>query len=626
MYPLRQSTALDVLFFLHDSSGNPVTGKVDGDFTKRISKAAGAFAAMTVTITEREAGWYLLPLSTAHSDTLGILTVYLTCSGAMQVNNQWRVSFAGADANLIAIESVTPLSAAVFNLKQLNVVNTTGTAIIATSSGSNGHGIQASGDGSGEGITATGGLTGHGIQASGGATSGDGIRTGANGDGSGIRAAGAADGSGLLLVGSGAGHGIFSTAGSTGHGVRAIGGATSGVGIRAEASGNGDGITTVGVGVGTVGLRATLQTDVIGSDQLAASAVTEIQAGLATSAALATVQADTDDIQTRLPAALVGGRMDSSVGAMAANVITAASIATDAIDADALAADAITEIQAGLATAVALAAVQADTDNIQTRLPAALVGGRMDSSVGAMAANVITAAAIATDAIDADALAPDAITEIQAGLATSAALATVQADTDNIQTRLPAALVGGRMDSSVGAYAAGLAPLQPTTPGNTLDVTATGAAAIDWGNVEGQATVVALTNTTIAAVAAVGDVVGDVQGSVLGNVDGSVGSVIGLNPALLDAAVSTRATPAQVNAEVLDVLNVDTFAEPAGVPAATATLVSKIGRLHQALRNEVTVDANTGKKQFHNDAGAIIWEKDFTDALNVYNETEGNAP
>ena len=43
----------------------------------------------------------------------------------------------------------------------------------------------------------------------------------------------------------------------------------------------------------------------------------------ATAAALATVQADTDDIQTRLPAALVGGRMDSSVGAMAANVMTA---------------------------------------------------------------------------------------------------------------------------------------------------------------------------------------------------------------------------------------------------------------------------------------------------------------
>jgi len=53
-------------------------------------------------------------------------------------------------------------------------------------------------------------------------------------------------------------------------------------------------------------------------------------AALATAAALATVQADTDDIQTRLPAALVSGRIDASVGAIAANAITAASIAADA--------------------------------------------------------------------------------------------------------------------------------------------------------------------------------------------------------------------------------------------------------------------------------------------------------
>src|SRR3990172_9184417 len=80
-------------------------------------------------------------------------------------------------------------------------------------------------------------------------------------------------------------------------------------------------------------------------------------------------------------------------------------------------------------------------------------------------AGLITAAAIATGALDADALAPDAVTEIQSGLATAAALSTVDdfldtevaailADTDDIQTRLPAALVAGRMDSSVSAVAA----------------------------------------------------------------------------------------------------------------------------------------------------------------------------
>ena len=53
------------------------------------------------------------------------------------------------------------------------------------------------------------------------------------------------------------------------------------------------------------------------------------------------IMADTNDIQTRLPAALVGGRMDASVGAMAANVVTAAAVADGAIDAATFAAGAI---------------------------------------------------------------------------------------------------------------------------------------------------------------------------------------------------------------------------------------------------------------------------------------------
>ena len=57
--------------------------------------------------------------------------------------------------------------------------------------------------------------------------------------------------------------------------------------------------------------------------------------------------------------------------------------------------------------------------------------------------------------------------------------------------------------------------------------------------------------------------------------------------ARIDAATSTRATPAQVNTEVLDVMNVDTYAEPGqGTPAATTTLAAKIGWLYKAWRNK----------------------------------------
>lgn len=72
-----------------------------------------------------------------------------------------------------------------------------------------------------------------------------------------------------------------------------------------------------------------------------------VDTGTTLQAELDGIQADTEDIQTRLPAALVSGRMDSSVGAMAANTLTASALASDAV----------TEMQSGLATASAVADV-----------------------------------------------------------------------------------------------------------------------------------------------------------------------------------------------------------------------------------------------------------------------------
>jgi hypothetical protein len=71
----------------------------------------------------------------------------------------------------------------------------------------------------------------------------------------------------------------------------------------------------------------------------------------------------------------------------------------------------------GLASAnldTQLSGIQADTDDIQTRLPAALVSGRIDASVGAMAANTLTASAINSDAITAAKVASDVTDEIWA--------------------------------------------------------------------------------------------------------------------------------------------------------------------------------------------------------------------
>jgi hypothetical protein len=74
----------------------------------------------------------------------------------------------------------------------------------------------------------------------------------------------------------------------------------------------------------------------------------------------------------------------------------------------------------------------------------ALVGGsdRLQVHADEITNGLITAAAIATDAIDGDAIAASAVTEMQSGLATAAALATVNAYVDELETRLTAARAG----------------------------------------------------------------------------------------------------------------------------------------------------------------------------------------
>ena len=47
---------------------------------------------------------------------------------------------------------------------------------------------------------------------------------------------------------------------------------------------------------------------------------------------ITTLQADTDDIQTRLPAALVGGAMDADVSVIQADAVSASALATDAVN------------------------------------------------------------------------------------------------------------------------------------------------------------------------------------------------------------------------------------------------------------------------------------------------------
>lgn len=193
--------------------------------------------------------------------------------------------------------------------------------------------------------------------------------------------------------------------------------------------------------------------------------------------------------------------------------------------------------------------------------------------------------------------------------------------------------------------------LRPTTSGRTLDVSTGGEAGVDWANVGTQGSSVNLSATTVnlvntlttytgntpqtgdafarlgapagasvsADILAIDNFVDDLESRLgtpsnlgsgatisanLVDIEGQTDDIgvagAGLTAlgdtriANLDATVSSRATPAQVNTEVLDVLNTDTFAEPGQeAPGATVSLVKKIGYLYKAFRNRLTQTSTT---------------------------------
>lgn len=176
-------------------------------------------------------------------------------------------------------------------------------------------------------------------------------------------------------------------------------------------------------------------------------------------------------------------------------------------------------------------------------------------------------------------------------------------------------------NSLIDAGTTGL--LAPTTAARTLDVTATGAAGIDWSNVENPTTALNLSATNIdvdqivasvsGAVGSVTGAVGSVTGNVGGNVNGTVGSVVGAVGSVtgnvggnVTGSIGSlaAAAKAEVNAEVNDVINVDAKAELAGVPAANASLGDKLTFMEMKLRNEETNDGSD--ITISNDAGAVI--------------------
>lgn len=198
---------------------------------------------------------------------------------------------------------------------------------------------------------------------------------------------------------------------------------------------------------------------------------------------------------------------------------------------------------------------------------------------------------------------------------------------------------------NVVSYATGQAPLQPTTASRKLNVTTTGEAGIDWGDVANQATTVSLSNTTISGststptVAQIATAVwqdstaGDfTTASSIGKalyinnvVPGGAGGhfIAGTNAATtittaltttftgdLTGSVGSLATQAKadVKAQAVAALATDTYAEPGqGTPASTNTLAAKIGYIMKAWLNKSTQTAS--EYDLYNSAGAVVDQK-----------------
>lgn len=307
------------------------------------------------------------------------------------------------------------------------------------------------------------------------------------------------------------------------------------------------------------------------------------------------VETDTADIQSRLPAALgANGNIKADVRdysgtsgtfsngrpevntthaagtAWGSGAITAAAIASDAITAAKIADGAIdaATFAAGAITASAIAADAITDAKVASDVTIASVTGAVGSVTGNVGGNVVGSVASVT--------------------------ARVTANTDQLAGQTVTAAAGVTFPTSVAS---------PTniTAGTITTVT----------NLTNAATAGDFTSTmkTSIGTAVAASAVASVTGNVGGNVTGSVGSL------------ATQAK-ADVNAEVVDALSTDTYAEPGqGTPAATLSLASKIGYLFKAWRNKST-QTSSAYNLYNDDAATVDQKATASDDGTVFTRGE----
>jgi len=163
---------------------------------------------------------------------------------------------------------------------------------------------------------------------------------------------------------------------------------------------------------------------------------------------------------------------------------------------------------------------------------------------------------------------------------------------------------GATIDVNVTAMAAGVIT-SAVIATDAIDADAIADNAIDAGAIAANA----ITSAKIAT-----DAIGAAQIA--------AGAITSSEAPNLDAAISTRATPAQVATEISDFFTVDTFAQPGQeAPAATTTFGLMLRYVYKFLRNRITQTA-TLLSIFNDDAVTVDQKSTVSDNGTTYDRTE----
>ena len=299
----------------------------------------------------------------------------------------------------------------------------------------------------------------------------------------------------------------------------------------------------------------------------------------------------------------VGLDLDNTSGALGTSnydafFLTAGLLATDAVTAAKIAADAIG------ASEIANGAIDAAT----------FAAGAIDAA--AIANSAIDAATFAAGAIDASAIASFAITAAKIG-------------TDAITSDKIAANAIGASEIADGAIDAGAIAADAITSAKIADFAIL---AINLGTDAITADKVAA--DTIAASELATSAVQEIRDSILSYstpfLGASIAAIltdtteIGVAGAGLTAVPWNAAWDAEVESEVNDALDTAIAELSQAIPTATPTVRTALMLLYMALRNRLDIDTTGASdfKEIYNDAGTVITKKTLTDDGATYSEAE----